>query len=186
GNLDVVWHIVVVGIAVVEESAVLDEESARIDRSARLRMPAHWRNTGHPPDRLDRSCNGLALVRFFHAGMRFPAPAMAADLVAARDGIPRQPRHAFEGAGAGIQGHRYPRGLDHAHNTAVAYPHAILVVRFHAEVGGAPHFLAHLVHRFIALIACGERKLPALLAISHDPNCKPCRPRPGNGPPTVP
>jgi allantoinase len=46
-------------------------------------------------DRFNGACDQRALGRFIHAGVRFPAPAVAADLVATRGGMDEAPERAL-------------------------------------------------------------------------------------------
>ena len=110
-----------------------------------------------------------ALGGLFHAGMTFPAPAVTADLVAARNRVPAgKPGRALERAAAGAQ-----RGRRAAAASASMTRHQPARVPYskcflHAAVGQADDLVGDLVDRLVALVAVRSAELGALLDIDHD------------------
>src|SRR5690348_2499789 len=105
-HFDPVRELVIVGVAVVEESAFLDEQSPRVDARRVAAVPADWAL----PDGLRQRCNGArdfrALGFLGELEMLHPAPAVAADVEA---GVPyrlRRRRVALEGECAAEHRHR--------------------------------------------------------------------------------
>jgi hypothetical protein len=117
-----------------------------------------------------RTCNQNPLGVWCHASMRFPTPAMAADLVARGSRVLTDPRGAVQRARACVQRERYAKRLGKRGDAPVAYPCAVLKMAFHAQIGRACDLVGDLVPRLVALITGRERELRAFLDIEDDRN----------------
>ena len=177
-HLQVVGAVVVVGVAVVQEAAVLHQQAPGVHRRRRLGMPAHRRATHRFLQGLHRAGDGGAFLRFIHAGMRLPAPAVAAHLIAALGRVRPDPRCGFERAAAGIHRQRHAVLVHHAGDAAIAHPRAVFEVAFHAQVGRTFHLLHRLVHGLVFLIPGGKAQFRAFLHIEHKGHGHPRTARP--------
>ena len=147
---------------------MLHQQPARVDRRRRLRVPPHGRRPSRVGDRSHRARYRCAFGAFVHTGMALPAPAVARHLVAACHRIARQPGRACNRPPAGIQRARCPRLVQRTHDAPVARARAVLEVAVAARIGRVAHFVGDLVHRLVAVVAVGDRKLGTLLDVHHE------------------
>jgi len=131
-----VGQVVVVGVAVIEETAFFHHQLAGVGAGA-TGVPAQRTLAGDFGEDADRFEHVLAFLGFVHVLVVDPAVAVAADLVAGIDHRADHIRVTLGGHGHGEDGQRNVEFLEQLQNPPDAGAAAILVKRFHAHVARA-------------------------------------------------
>lgn len=165
-----VGQVVVVGVAVVEETAFFHHQAPGV-RAGAAGVPAQRAFTGDFSEDADRLEHVLAFLGLVHVLVVDPAVAVAADLVAGFDHGADHVRMALGGHGDGEDGQRNVEFLEQLEDPPDAGAAAILVQRFHAHVAlalqglGGDHFRKE---GFRLLVAVQDIALAAFFVIEHE------------------
>src|ERR1700751_2932148 len=111
-NLYPVRELVVIGVAVVEETAMLDQQPAGVFRWRVTAIPAERRLAGCLADQLHRCCDLPAFLGLAEPGMVNPAIAVATDIPVASSDRRRRSRVGLEGPGTAKDRHRQAKARE--------------------------------------------------------------------------